>query len=71
MDKETEKRALQALEREKKRFKYQNEWTAANYERQTVTMPKGTKERIKAAGVGSVNGYINKLVADDLEKRGL
>ena len=71
MDKEMEKKALQALEREKKRFQRQNEWTAANYERQTVTLPKGTKDRIKAAGVGSVNGYINKLVKEDLEKRGV
>ena len=71
MDKEIEKKALQALEREKKRFKYQNEWTAANYERQTVTLPKGTKERIKATGAASVNGYINNLIIEDLKKRGL
>lgn len=69
IDKETETRALLALEREKARFKRQNEWTAQNYERQTVTLPKGTKERIKVLVGDSVNGYINKLVMQDLEKR--
>lgn len=69
MDKETQEKALAALEREKARFKRQNEWTAQNYERQTVTLPKGTKEKIKSYTGESVNGYINRLVKEDLEKR--
>ena len=69
MDKETEKKALAALEREKARFKRQNEWTAQNYERQTITLPKGTKDKIKAFTGESVNGYINRLVREDLQKR--
>ena len=71
MDKETEKRALQALERQKKQYKRQNAYIENTFDRVSVTLPKGTKDRIKAAGVGSVNGYINKLVADDLKKRGI
>ena len=71
MEKDIEKKALAALEREKKRFKYQNDWTAANYERQTITMPKGTKENIKKTGAASVNGYINSLISEDLKKRGI
>ena len=69
MDKQTQEKALKALEREKKRYKMQNEWIAENRERQTVTLPKGTKERIKKAGFSSVNGYINQLIADDLQRR--
>jgi len=69
MNKDTEKRALAALEREKARYKRQNEWTAQNYERQTVTMPNGTKARIKAVTNESINGYINRLIKEDLQKR--
>jgi len=69
MDKETEKKALAALERQKAQYKRQNEWTAQNYERQTVTMPNGTKARIKAVTHESVNGYINRLIKEDLERR--
>ena len=71
MDKETEKRALKALENQKKQYQRQNSWINENYERQTVTLPKGTRDRIKATGAPSVNGYINKLVADDLTKKGV
>ena len=69
MNKDIEKKALAALEREKARFKRQNEWTAQNYERQTITLPKGTKDRVKAVTNESMNGYINRLVKEDLEKR--
>lgn len=68
MNKETEKRALKALERQKKQFDRQNEWIKNNYERQSVTFPKGTKERIKAVTGESVNGFINRLVNNELEK---
>ncbi len=71
MDKETEKRALQALERQKKQYKRQNAYIENTFDRVSVTLPKGTKEKIKATGAESVNGYINKLVADDLIKRGI
>ena len=68
MDKETEKKALQALERQKKQYNRQNKYIAESFDRVSVTLPKGTKERIKAATGESINGYINRLVADDLKK---
>ncbi len=48
-------------------FKKQNEWIKDNYERQSITFPKGTKEKIKARGE-SVNGFVNRLVKEELEK---
>ena len=68
MDKDTEKRALKALERQTKTYKRQNEWIAANYERQTVTLPQGTKSRIKALTNESVNGFVNRLIIQELER---
>ena len=37
-----------------------------NYDRVSVTLPKGTKDRIKQTG-SSVNEYIKKVVLDSLE----
>lgn len=51
----------------KKQYKRQNSYIAANYDRQTVTMPKGLKERIKATGE-SVNGFINRLIIAELDR---
>lgn len=69
MDEMTTKQALDVIAREKRRYKNQNDWITANRERQTVTLPKGTKEKIKILVGESVNGYINKLIADDLKRR--
>lgn len=71
MDKQTEQKALAALERQKKQYARQNEFINNNYDRVSLTLPKGTKERIKAAGIDSINGYIQKLVAADLDGRGV
>ena len=49
------------------RYKKQNDHIKDTYDRVSVTLPKGTKDRIKAQGL-SINGYINKLVLDDLER---
>ena len=38
------------------------------YDHITIAAPKGTKDAIQASGQ-SINGYINKLIADDLERR--
>ena len=38
------------------------------YDHITIAAPRGTKDAIKATG-GTINGYINKLIADDLERR--
>lgn len=57
-----------AVETLQKRYKKQNEYIKNSYDRISVTIPKGTKERIKAQGE-SVNGYIARLVLEDLERR--
>lgn len=49
------------------RYKKQNDKIKENYDRISVTLPKGTKDRIKNAGL-TVNGYINALVLADLER---
>ena len=49
------------------RYKKQNDKIKENYDRISVTLPKGTKDRVKALGL-SMNGYINKLVLEDLER---
>lgn len=38
------------------------------YDHITIAAPKGTKDAIQATG-NTINGYINKLIADDLERR--
>lgn len=58
----------QALRRLEKQYKRQNEYIKNSYDRISVTLPKGTKDRIKAAGY-SVNGLINELVADWLQEQ--
>lgn len=55
----------EAIERLEKQYKRQNEHIKENYDRVSITLPKGTKERIKARGE-TVNGYITRLVLSDL-----
>lgn len=57
----------EAKERLEKQYKRQNEHIKENYDRISITLPKGTKERIKAKGE-SINGYITRLVLADLGK---
>ena len=38
------------------------------YDHITIAVPKGTKDAIKATG-NTINGYINKLIADDLTRQ--
>ena len=40
----------------------------AKFDRVAVNLPKGTKERIKAAGGKSANDFINKVVLEYLEE---
>lgn len=56
-----------AVERARKQYARQNKFLAENYDRQTVTLKKGTKDRIKATGE-SVNGFINRLVMAELDR---
>lgn len=51
-----------------------NRWNAKAYDRINLTVPKGDKEVIKAyaeANRESVNGYINRLIAEDMKKNNL
>lgn len=57
-----------AVETLQKRYKKQNEYIKNSYDRISVTLPKGTKDRINATGE-SVNGYITRLVLEDLERQ--
>ena len=63
-DKMTGKEAKERLE---KQYKRQNEHIKENYDRISITLPKGTKERIKSKGE-SINGYITRIVLADLDK---
>lgn len=48
-------------------------WDANNLDRISVAVPKGKKEVIKAhaeANGESVNGYINRLIDEDMKKEG-
>jgi hypothetical protein len=57
----------EAKKRLETQYKRQNEHIRQNYDRISITLPKGTKERIQANGE-TINGYINRLVAEDLNK---
>lgn len=57
----------EAKQRLEKQYKRQNEHIKETYDRVSVTLPKGTKERIKAKGE-SINGYITRLVLADLDE---
>ncbi len=51
------------------RIQYKNQYTREHYDRITLALPKGQKDRIKtvASGLGmSVNEYLYQLVCDDL-----
>jgi len=49
-----------------KRYKSHNEQIKNTYDRISCTLPKGTKDEILSKGE-TVNGLINKLVAEWLE----
>ena len=65
MKKDIEKKALQALERQTKQYKRQNDFIKNSYDRVSVTLPKGTKQRITDTGQ-SVNAFINDAVMERL-----
>lgn len=58
---------MKALENYKRRVKAQNERIKESYDRISVTLPKGTKERIQAQGL-TINGFVNELVLTELER---
>lgn len=58
---------IEMLEKYKQRIKRQNEKIKQDYDRASVTLPKGTKDRIQALGY-TVNGFLNTIVLAKLEK---
>ncbi len=56
----------EAKKRLEKQYKRQNEYIKKNFDRVSVTLPAGTKDKITAKGE-SINGYISRLVLSDLE----
>lgn len=44
-----------------------NKYNAKAYDKLTVSVPKGTKDKILLSGE-TINGYINRLIADDMNK---
>lgn len=57
----------EAKKRLEKQYKRQNEHIKENYDRVSITLPKGTKDRIKSTGE-SINAYISRLVLEDLKR---
>lgn len=55
------------IEKYKSRVKRQNEKAKENYDRISVMLPKGTKDRIQAQGL-TINGFVNQLVLDKLDE---
>lgn len=55
------------IENYKSRVKRQNEKAKENYDRISVMLPKGTKDRIQAQGF-TINGFVNQLVLDKLDE---
>lgn len=62
-DKMTGKEAKKRLEEQ---YKRQNQHIRDNYDRVSITIPKGMKEAIKEKH-GSINGYINRLITEDMK----
>lgn len=60
------------MEKEKfDKVAYNNKFIAEAYDRINLTVPKGEKARIKAhaeARGESVNGYINRLIEEDMKR---
>ena len=55
------------IENYKSRVKRQNEKAKENYDRISVMLPKGTKDRIQAQGLPII-GFVNQLVLDKLDE---
>lgn len=55
------------IENYKSRVKRQNEKAKENYDRISVMLPKGTKDRIQAQGL-TINGFVNQLVLEKLNE---
>lgn len=63
-------RAAAALKRQERQYKRQNAYIKENYFRTTVTIRRDLADIVKSAEP-SINGYINRLIIEDLRQRGL
>lgn len=59
-----------AIAREQKRIKYVNEYNKENYDRVSVLLPKGTKERVAKTGE-SMNSLLKRIVLEELDRLGV
>lgn len=59
-------KAADAKKTLEKQYRRQNEHIKENYDRCSITLPRGTKERIKERGE-SINGLVNRLVLEYLD----
>lgn len=53
-------------------FKYQNEYNKEKYDRLTLVMPKGKKDKVKQHADElnkSMNSYINDVIDKDMERK--
>lgn len=66
-DKNKAEKALKTLE---KQYKRQNEYIKANYDRISVTLPKGYKTAI-VNNYDSVNGFIRSAIEEKLNRDGI
>ena len=57
-------------ENKEKKYKRQNEYIKNNFDRISITVPTGTKEKIKNMGF-SVNQYFNDLLKKDFENKNI
>ena len=64
----TKKGVKRMRETLKKQYDYQNEYNKKNYDRVSLMLPKGTKEKIKSLSRLPVNTFINDLVKKELER---
>lgn len=50
------------------KIKANNKYNSKAYDKLTIAVPAGTKQIILSKGV-TINGYINELIANDLNKK--
>ena len=59
----------EAVKRLRKQYARQNDFIKENYDRTTVTLPKGSKEWIRANTGKSVNAFFNDLLTEYKERK--
>ena len=57
-----------AIKKLQNQYKRQNNYIKDKFDRMSIVLPKGTKEKIKELTGKSCNAYISALVLEDLEQ---